>query len=124
MDFIVNNIQWIMLVSGALTCTMAYAVVFPEAALKNTFGESVSHPVTNLVVRSWGALITLVGVMLIYSAFEPGSRVVAAWIAAASKFIWVGLVMTYGRQYLGKASVVIAFDFAVAVLLLIYLFLV
>ena len=31
MTFIAANIRWIMLVSGALTCTMAYAAIAPQA---------------------------------------------------------------------------------------------
>lgn len=122
MNFIANNIQWIMIFSGALTCTMAYAIFFPEKALKNTFGESISHPVTNLVVRSWGALITLIGIMLIYAAFDPKSREIAAIIAGSSKLIWSGLFVVFCRQYLKKGGLIIGFDFVVAIVLFLYLY--
>jgi hypothetical protein len=121
LSFIVNNIQWIMLVSGVLTCTMVYAVFLPEMALKNTFGESPSHPVTNLVVRSWGALITLIGIMLIYAAYEPDSRIIAAIIAGGSKFIWSGLFVLYGRQYLKNGGLIIGLDFSIGLTLYLYL---
>lgn len=122
MNFIVNNIQWVMILSGALTCTMVYAVFVPEKALKNTFGESISNPVTNLVVRSWGALITMIGIMLIYAAFDPQSREIAALIAGASKLIWCGLFVIFGSQYLKKGGIMIGFDFFVAVVLILYLY--
>ena len=35
MNWIVGNIKWIMLVSGALTSTMVYAAVAPQAALRS-----------------------------------------------------------------------------------------
>lgn len=111
-----------MILSGALTCTMVYAVFVPEKALKNTFGESISNPVTNLVVRSWGALITLIGIMLIYAAFDPQSREIAALIAGASKLIWCGLFVIFGSQYLKKGGIMIGFDFFVAVVLILYLY--
>src|SRR5262249_8429967 len=38
MRWIPANIRWIMLVSGALTCTMLYAAIAPQAALQSTFG--------------------------------------------------------------------------------------
>jgi hypothetical protein len=41
-----------MIVSGVLTITMAYAALAPEAALRSTFGESVSGPVADTVVRN------------------------------------------------------------------------
>ena len=37
------------------------AALAPEAALRSTFGESVSGPVADIVVRNWGSLIALVG---------------------------------------------------------------
>ena len=60
MSWIVANIHRIMILSGILTMTMIYAVVAPDAALRSTFGESVNGPVADVVVRNWGALITLV----------------------------------------------------------------
>ena len=39
MNWVVTNMKWIMIVSGALTCTMIYALVAPQAALRTTFGR-------------------------------------------------------------------------------------
>ena len=61
MSLVAANIKWIMLVSGALTCTMVYAAIAPQAALRSTFGETLEGPLADIVVRNWGALITLVG---------------------------------------------------------------
>lgn len=49
MLWIVVNIHRIMIVSGVLTLTMIYAAIAPEAALRSTFGESLSGPVANIV---------------------------------------------------------------------------
>jgi len=59
MSWIVANIHRIMYVSGALTLTMVYAAIAPEAALRSTFGESINGPIADVVVRNWGALIGL-----------------------------------------------------------------
>jgi len=59
-----------MIISGALTCTMIYAVIDPEEALINTSGETISSPIAEIVVRNWGALITIIGAMLIFGAFK------------------------------------------------------
>ena len=78
MNLITANIKWVMLISGALTFTMVYAVIAPEAALTSTFGEPLHGPVAEVVVRNWGALIALIGGMLIYGLRDPllapGSR--------------------------------------------------
>ncbi len=110
-----------MLISGALTCTMIYAAIDPEAALMMTFGASISGPIAEIVVRNWGALITLVGAMLIYGAFKPLHHSLVLVVASISKIVFIGLVLTIGNQYLGKAGVVIAFDSIVVIIFLIYL---
>ena len=99
MNIIAQKIQWIMVISGILTCTMLYAAIAPESALMLTFGESIRGPLAEIIVRNWGALITLVGATLIYGAFQPQYRSLILVIAAVSKAIFIGLVLTIGPQY-------------------------
>jgi hypothetical protein len=110
-----------MLVSGALTCTMFYAVVAPQAALQQTFGDSISGPVAEIVVRNWGALITLIGALLIYGAFKPVHRALILTVASISKLVFIGLVLGFGSQYLGKAGLAVGFDSVVVALYVLYL---
>ncbi len=121
MNIISRNIKWIMLVSGLLTCTMIYAVVAPEAALMSTFGESLKGPLAEIIVRNWGALITLVGGLLIYGAFQPLHRSLILVFSSASKIIFIGLVLTIGSEYLQKAGVVIGFDILVVSMFIFHL---
>ena len=122
MQLIVARIKWIMLVSGALTCTMIYAAFAPQAALRSTFGASLDGPLAEIVVRNWGALIALVGAMLIYGAFNPGTRALVLIVAGLSKLTFIGLVLVYGFQYLGnQAGVSIAFDLVMVALFVLYL---
>ena len=102
MNWIVANIKWLMLVSGVLTCTMLYAAIEPQAALQSNFGDVLEGPVAEIVVRNWGALIGLVGVMLIYGAFNPAVRPMALMVAGVSKLTFVTLVLVHGQQYLGE----------------------
>jgi hypothetical protein len=117
MNWIIAKMKWILLVSGLLTCTMIYAVIAPQAALLSTFGESLEGPLMEIIVRNWGALITLMGVLLLYGAFNPPSRRLIVTVAGLSKLLFIALVLTYGRHYLGhQVGLAIAID-AVAVLL-------
>jgi hypothetical protein len=121
-SWVVTKIRWIMLVSGALTLTMVYAAVAPQAALQSTFGQTLEGPVAEIVVRNWGALIALVGAMLIYGAYDPPGRPFIVTIAGVSKAIFIGLVLSYGRQYLGhQAGVFIVVDLVMVVLFVAYL---
>ena len=115
--WILQNMRWIMLVSGVLTATMVQAAITPDAALRSNFGETVSGPLAHLVVRNWGALIALVGGMLIYGAFNPIHRPLVLIVAGASKAIFIALVLSEGARYLNQqAGVAVAIDSVMVVL--------
>ena len=122
MNWIVARIKWIMLVSGALTCTMLYAAIAPQAALRSTFGETLEGPLAEIVVRNWGALIALVGAMLIYGAYDPPGRPLILTVAGLSKLIFIGLVLSQGRQYLShQAGFAVVIDLVMVALFIGYL---
>jgi energy-converting hydrogenase Eha subunit C len=72
-------------------------------------------------VRNWGVLIFLIGIMLIYGAFKPVHRRLIITVAMVSKIVFIGLVLTLGAQYLGRAGVSVAFDGLIVVLFIVYL---
>jgi hypothetical protein len=100
MSWLVANIRYVMILSGVLTLTMVYAAIAPDAALRSNFGESVEGPVADIVVRNWGALIALVGAMLVYAANKPAVRPLALCVAGASKAIFIALVLSHGSRFL------------------------
>ena len=102
MNWIAKNFKWVMLVSGVLTFTMVYAALFPQAALESNFGETLDGPLAEIVVRNWGALIALMGVMLIYGAFNAASRQLVLAVAGLSKVVFIALVLMQGAKYLGQ----------------------
>jgi len=119
MKLLNNNIKWIMLVSGVLTCTMAYAIISPQAALLTTFGETLAGPLAELIVRSWGALIVLMGVMLIYAAYRPLYRPLVLTIAGLGKLFFITLVLSYG--YGEHAMPTVIFDGTMVLIYFTYL---
>ncbi len=122
MRWIVTKIKWIMLVSGALTCTMLYAAIAPQPALHSMFGGTLEGSLAEIVVRNWGALITLVGAMLIYGAYNPQGRPLILTVAGISKLIFIGLVLSLGRQYLGhQVGLAIVVDLLMVILFIGYL---
>jgi len=122
MSWIVAKMKWIMLVSGILTCTMLYAAIAPQAALRSTFGESLEGPLAEIVVRNWGALIAFMGAMLIYGAYTPQNRPLILTVVGLSKLVFIALVLTYGRQYLGhQAGLAIVVDLSMVILFILYL---
>ena len=105
MDWIVSNMKWVMLVAGVLTCTTIYVAIDPQAGLQHTFGETIEGPIAEIVVRNWGVLITLVGVMLIYGAFNLAVRPLVLVVASISKLTFIALVLTIGQQFLGSEAI-------------------
>ena len=111
-----------MLVSGALTCSMFYAAVAPEASLLSSFGQSIDGPIAQIVVRNWGILIGLMGLLLIYGAFNEQTRCVALVVAGASKLAFIALVLSIGQQFLQfQVGVAVAVDIVMVTLFAWYL---
>ena len=122
MNVIARNIKGIMLLSGGLTATVGYAAVAPAAALQSTFGETLSGPLAELLVRNWGVLVALLGVLLIHGAFHPGSRRAALLAAGASKIWFIALVLSNGTRFLGHgAGTAVAVDTVMVLLFAAYL---
>ena len=122
MNAFTSHFKWVMVVSGVLTSTMLYAAIAPDASLRSNFGEAIDGPLAQILVRNWGVLIGLVGLMLIYGAFSEVNRRMALVVATLSKFAFVGLVLTLGRQFLQfQVGTAVIVDSIMIVLFLVYL---
>ena len=121
MNFIIKNIKWVMLVSGVLTATMFYGLFAPQSALESMFGASFNGSLESIIIRSWSALVGLIGAVLIFGAFSEKHRVFAISIAAFSKIIFVSLILVYGQSFLGKTAPAIVMDCAVILLAVFFL---
>ena len=121
MNVVLRHFKWLMLVSGVLTASMFYGLFAPQAALESMFGATFAGPLESLVIRSWSALVGLMGVMLIYGALSEKHRAFCATIAATSKAIFVTLVLVYGQAFLNKATAAIIMDIVVISATLIFL---
>lgn len=122
MKFINKHIKWVMLVSGILTSTMFYGLFAPQAALESMFGVSFNGTLENIIIRSWSALVGLIGVILMYGFFSEKYRMFFITLAAFSKVVFVSLVLLYGQEFLGQAAPAIVMDCVVIFLACIYLF--
>jgi len=112
-----SKIRSIMTASGVLTATMLYAAIAPGAALQSMFGESLTGPLAEVIVRNWGALIALVGAMLLYGAHNPPLRPLILTVAGTSKAIFIVLVLSEGERYLARqVAVAVAVDLVMIVL--------
>lgn len=115
------KMKWIMVVCGLLTCTMLQGVVAPQTVLQSMFGETLTGPAAEVVVRNWSLLIALVGGMLIYGAYRASARRLVLTVAIIGKFAFIVLVMLQGIQYVRSAALFISFDTAMILIFSVYL---
>jgi len=110
-----------MLVSGVLTFTAIIGLFSPELILNSMFGESFAGELSDVIVRSWSALVALVGAMLIYAANRPIYRSFVLTVAGLGKIIFVSLLVLAGGQILQGALVAVAMDSLTVLLFALYL---
>jgi hypothetical protein len=110
-----------MLISGLLTFTMFFGLFAPQAALESMFGVSFAGTLENIVVRSWSALVGLMGAILIFGFFSPKHRVFSMAVAAFSKLVFVSLVLLYGQDFLAKTAPALMMDCVVIICAFVYL---
>jgi len=111
-----------MLLSGVVTCTTLAAAIAPQDALLTMFGSSLTEPLADLVVRSWGFLVFLMGTLLIYGAFNQDSRMLCIMKAGVSKIGFLLLILMFGKQYMDTLWVTVVFDSIVVMVLVLYVF--
>ena len=71
----------------------------------------------------WGALIALVGGMLIYGAFRPSVRGLVLVVAGISKAFFIALVLSEGTLYLRQqAGIAVIVDSLMVLLFAAYAF--
>ena len=120
MNVIVRNIKWIMLLSGVITCSTFFAVIAPQVALLSMFGSDLTEPLANLVARSWGFLVSIMGILLIYGAFNEDARMLCIITAGISKIGFLFLILIFGTDYIDNLWVTIVFDTIVVLTLATY----
>ena len=121
MRLVVNYIKWIMLTTGLATCSTLSVVFAPQDALMSMFGANLTEPLTDVVVRSWGYLVFLMGALFIYGALKPEPRKLCIVTAGIRKIGFLLLILKFGSDYLEALRVTVIFDSAVIAVLGIYL---
>lgn len=108
MDWIVQHIDWILIVSGVLTFSMVLMILAPRFALRTTFGEVSEGRVADLVARSWGEMIAASGLMLIYAAYHPEARLPILLYSIAGKTGFIVLTLSKGYRGMNAMTAVVA----------------
>jgi hypothetical protein len=101
---------------------MLAAVMFiaPRPLLKLLFNVERVDLITLFTARHWGLLIGLVGMLLVFAAYEPSVRVPAMAMAATEKIAIVGLILFLPLKQTAVMRMIAFGDGAMAVIYLMY----
>lgn len=122
MAILIDNMQWVLLVCGLLTLSMAQAIFAPRATMRAYFGEAPDSPAVDLLMRNWGMLVAAGGGLLVYAAFTPEARPLTLVFVGAGKLMFIVLVLMAGGAVLKKqAGLAIVIDAIMIALFAAYL---
>jgi hypothetical protein len=89
---ITEHIQLIMVLIGLMTISSLVFFLAPGILGKRLLNIKDVIPGVTLLTRHWAFLVFLVGVFLIYAAFDPPCRFPALLMASAEKIAFTVLV--------------------------------
>ena len=114
------HIETILVVTGLATALTIVQCVAPRRMLRFAFGFETPQPFTLLMASHWGLLIFLIGVLLVYAAFQPSVRVPSMVIGTVEKLFFAGLIFFGDMPKTGRTMAFAVIDASIAVLYLMY----
>lgn len=122
MDWIVENMELVLLVAGVLTATMFVQVLIPQTMVERAFGEVPDTPTGLLLSRNWAMLVGLGGLLLIYAAYHPETRLPILAYAILGKLAFIVMVLAGWSHFKNRSAVLYAgTDFVMCALFAWYL---
>lgn len=96
MAFIADNIFWILLVSGVVTSSMLVAVIAPRLVFQQFFGTVLDGALGNAIMRNWGLVIGMSGLLLVYAAYDETVRTPIMLFSIAGKLFFSAQIFSAG----------------------------
>ena len=116
-----THIEIILVVTGATTAMALTQFIAPTSVSRIIYGAAPTEVVGIALVRHWGLLVFLIGVLLIYAALHPAVREPVTIVAAVEKIgFGLGIFGTSLRRYPIAAGIA-AGDIIIALVYVLYL---
>jgi hypothetical protein len=112
MGWIVQNIDWVLVVSGLGTCSVVLMALAPAVAQRSFFGQIAEGPVANLIARSWGVMV-----FAIYAAYHAEARLPILLYAIVGKGSFVVLTAATPAFRMKTAGFLAVLDLVIIALL-------
>jgi hypothetical protein len=120
-EMIGTHIEIILIVTGATTAMALAQFIAPTSVCRIIYGAAPTEVVGIALVRHWGLLIFLVGVLLIYAAFHPEIREPITIVAAVEKIgFGLGIFATSLRRHPIAAGIAMG-DILIPIVYVLYL---
>ena len=115
------HIEIVLIVTGATTAMALAQFIAPASASRIIYGAAPTEVVGIALVRHWGLLVFLVGVLLIYAAFHPALREPVTIVAAVKKIAFgLGIFGTSLRRHPIAAGIAVG-DILIPLVYVLYL---
>ncbi|MEE4301278.1 MAG: hypothetical protein V2J24_17690 [Pseudomonadales bacterium] len=111
----------LMLVVGSASAAGLLVALAPEVVLGLLLDWAPADAFGEVIVRSWGSLVGLLGLGLLYGARHEGSRRLALLLSCAGKATFLGTLLILTPELLRPLGPVVLFDGLAVVLFAIYL---
>ena len=122
MSLIVENIHYILYVTGALTMTMFLQAVAPVKMMERTYGSAPTDANGLMIARHWGFMVGLSGLLLIAAGVHPEIRVPVLWFAIIGKAGYSTMILMRMAELKGKPAIMNAVvDIVMIALFVVYL---
>lgn len=95
---------------------MIAMAIAPRAVSRRMFGEDIATAPGVLVARSWGTIISLSGLMLIYAAWHPEARLPVMLFSILGKLSFVLQVFADAKSRRAPAAFAAAGDLIIIAL--------
>jgi hypothetical protein len=116
-----THIEIILIVTGATTAMALAQFIAPASVSRIIYGAAPTEVVGIALVRHWGLLVFLVGVLLIYAAFHPALREPVTIVAAVEKIAFgLGIFGTSLRRHPIAAGIAVG-DILIPLVYVLYL---
>ena len=115
---ITAHIQLIMVIIGLMTMGSLFFFLAPGVLGKRLLGMTEISPGLILLARHWAFLVFLLGVFLVYAAFDPPCRLPALLMASLEKIAFASLVFLGPFKNFRPAQLAAAGDSFLALLCL------
>jgi hypothetical protein len=109
-----DYVQPLLIATGAVTASLVGMCFAPRPALRLLFGHVPQEAVSLWLARHWALLVTCVGALLLWAAFDPALRRPVLWIAAIEKLAFVAMVLGTPLRRNGLATMAAGGDLLMA----------